>query len=613
MKLMPNALDNPNFDINSVYTSPNNLVDMWEQSVAKYSKNNFFGKKNASGVYEYVTFGAIDERVKNLRGALKLKGLATGERVGVIISNCAEWFICEQAVHSLGGVFVPMYEKELEKIWKYIISDASVKYLFVRESKMYNLTRGYRKDIPTLKEVFMLYGTGENTLAELEELGKKNPAPSIKPKWSDMAQVIYTSGTTGDPKGVMLHHGSLTACVKTGAEAFGLNEKMNVVSILPWAHAFGLAVDLHMYMLVGGSMAFVESVELLMKNIQEAKPTGLSAVPKIFNMVYDNIHHSMALEGGVKKQYFDAACEEAVKNRDLKEKTQKFKELDAAVFSKIREIFGGKLTFVVSGGGAMKKEIALFFADLGQPIYDGYGLTETGPTITSSTPEPGGVKYGTVGKVVSNMHVRIDKSRVGEDSMDGEIIAYGAHVMMGYLNKPKLTADMMMPDKWNNFSGVRTGDRGYLDEDGFLHITGRFKDEYKLANGKYVHPEGIEGEIKLIRYVSSVLLYGEGKDYNVAIVVPNFAAMKVDPKTSAWSQGTPEETISKKEVRDFLSETIISHLRKTYGGYEIPQKYLFLAEDFTIESGMLTQTSKLKRNLVMQKYGDQLIALYKNQ
>jgi long-chain acyl-CoA synthetase len=313
----------------------------------------------------------------------------------------------------------------------------------------------------------------------------------------------------------------------------------------------------------------------------------------------------------MKKQFFDAAVTEAIKNRDLPEKTKAFKEYDALVFSQVRKVFGGNLKFFVTGSALLKPEIALFFKDIGQPTYDCYGLTETSPGITSNSPTSGN-RYGTVGKPMKYMHVVIDKSRVGEDSKDGEIIAYGPHVMMGYHNKPKATAETMMPDKWNGFPGLRTGDRGWLDEDGFLHITGRFKDEYKLSNGKYVHPEGIENEIKLLRYVLNVILYGDGKEYNVAIIVPDFAALKANPNTKAWVKDTLAETLKSKDLQDYLAKDIMDHLSKTFGKYEIPQKFLFVAEDFTLANGMITQTMKLKRINVMKKYGEQLQALYKS-
>jgi long-chain acyl-CoA synthetase len=610
--VMNKSAENQLADINSVYSSPNNLVDLFEQSAAKWHDNKLFGKKNPSaGQYEWVTYGQVAERVNNLRGALSKLGIKKGEKVGVIVSNCVEWFVCENATHGLGGVFVPMYEKELQKIWKYIITDASIKYLFVRDNKIYEAVKDFKKEIPSLKEIFILFGNGENTLPALEEMGKKNPIDSYKPHWSETASIIYTSGTTGDPKGVLLSHGALALCAKAGVDAFGLDETMHVVAILPWAHVFGQSADLHCYIFCGGGVAFAESVEMLMKNFQEAKPTGLSAVPRVFNKIYDTIHQNLALEGGVKKQFFDAACAEAVKNRDLKEKTQKFHELDKIVFSKIRDLFGGQLKFVVTGSAIMKPEIALFFRDIGQPTFDCYGLTEAAPTITLNSPKYGN-KYGTVGKPCKNMHVVIDKSRVGEDSKDGEIVAYGPHIMQGYHNKPKATQEIMMPDQWNGFPGIRTGDRGWIDEEGFLHITGRFKDEYKLSNGKYVHPEGIENDIKLLRYVANAVLYGEGKEYNVAIIVPDFQALKMDPKTSAWAQGSPEATINNKDFQDFLSKEITEHLRTSYGGYEVPQKFIFLAEDFSVDNGMLTQTMKLIRRTIIKKYGDMIQDLYKN-
>ena len=595
--------------MDAVFDNPNNLVDLFEQSVAKWPNNRLFGTKNpTSGQYEWITFKQVADRINNLRGALKKLGLSKGEKVGVILNNCSEWYILEQAVHGLGGVFVPMYLQELPKVMQYIVADAEVKFLFVRDANVYGKVKDFKKDIPTLKEIFVVYGDGENSMNALEEMGKKNPAPSVKPLWSDMANIVYTSGTTGDPKGVMLSHGTLTLCARSGVESFGLDETMHVVAILPWAHVFGLAADLHDYVFCGGGIAFAESVEKLIQNFQEVKPTGLSVVPRIVNKVYDTIQQGVAADP-TKKLFFDAAVAEAIKNRDLPEKTKEFKDYDALVFAQVRNVFGGNLKFFVTGSALMKPEIALFFKDIGQPTFDGYGLTETGPTVTMNSPKFGN-KYGTVGKVVKNMHVVIDKSRVGEDSKDGEIIVYGPHVMMGYLNKPKQTAEIMMPDKWNGFAGIRTGDRGWIDEEGYLHITGRFKDEYKLANGKYVHPEGIENEIKLLRYVLNVMLYGDGKDYNVAIVVPDFAALQADPNIKPLLKATLEESLKEKALQDYLSKDIVAHLRKTYGGYEVPQRFLFIAEDFTVDSGLITQTMKLKRINVMKKYGEQLQALY---
>ncbi|NLD81710.1 MAG: Long-chain-fatty-acid--CoA ligase FadD15 [Deltaproteobacteria bacterium ADurb.Bin151] len=596
-------------NLDAVYTKPNNLVDLFENSVAKFGSSNLFGTKNkTTDQYEWVTYGAVAERVNNLRGALNKLGLSKGEKVGVIVSNSVEWFVCCQATHGLGGVFVPMYEKELQKVWQYILQDADIKYVFVRDQKIYDVVKSFQKDIPTLKDIFILFGEGEKSLAQLEKTGKANPVPSYKPHWSETAFIIYTSGTTGDPKGVLLHHGNMTHNAQESRDTFDVTEKDIGLSILPWAHSFGLTADLHCYLLGGGSLGFAESAEKLTINFSEVKPTGMSAVPRVFNIIYDKIQQGVSADPE-KKKVFDAALAEAVKNRDLKEKTEEFKFYDAVAFSVVRNIFGGRLKHVVTGGALMKPEIALFFADVGVPTYDGYGLSETSPVISNNSPLRGN-KYGTVGKAFKDTRIIIDKSRVGEDSPDGEIVVYGAQVMQGYHKKPKITAEAMMPDTWNGFPGIRTGDRGWLDEEGYLHITGRFKDEYKLENGKYVHPESIENEMKILRYVANAIVYGEGRLYNVALVVPDFEAMKGDPKTAAWVQGTHEETIANKECTDFIAQQITEHLRKTFGGYEIPQKFLYITEDFTVDNGMLTQTMKLIRRNVMKKYGDQLKALY---
>ena len=596
-------------DPNTVYDYPNNLVDLFEQSVKDFPDIRFFGVKNpGTQTYEWLTRRRIAERVDNLRGALSKLGLSKGDRVGIIINNCVEWFICEQAVHGLGAAFVPMYLQELPKMWKYVVSDAALKFLFVRDSSVFEKVKGFKGEIDSLKEIFIVYGDGENSLSALEAMGSDNPAPSIKPHWSDLAHIIFTSGTTGDPKGAMISHGNATWAARSSIDTFDLNETAQVISILPWAHVYGQNCDLHNYMAFGGGIAFVESLDKFMQNVQESKPTAINGVPRIVTRIYDVVMQGVNADP-VKKQFFDAALAEAAKNRDLPEKTKEFKEFDELVFSKVRAVFGGNLEFIVTSSSLLKPEIAAFFHDIGQPTYDCYGMTESSGGITLNCPKYGN-KLGTVGKPLPHTHVVIDKSRVGEDSLDGEICVYGPQIMMGYYNKPRLNEEVMMPDKWNGFTGIRTGDRGWFDEDGFLRITGRFKDEYKLANGKYVHPESIENEIKMLHQVANAMVYGEGREYNVAVIVPDLAGLKADPETKAWIKDTLEETLQSEDLKDYLAKLIMAHVRKSFGGYEVPQKFLFTAEDFTVANSMLTQTMKLRRANVLNKYKDQLLALY---
>lgn len=592
------------------YPAPNNLVDLFEKGAATFGDKPAIGQKDpASGEYRWTTFGKLAERINAIRGALHNLGLAKGEAVGVILSNSVEWFVLENATHGLGACFVPMYEKELVNTWKYIIKDSALKYLFVRDTAIYEKVKGFMKEIPTLRDIFIVYGDGDKSMTALEGMGAQHPVPSYKPHWSEIAGLIYTSGTTGDPKGVLLSHGNLTACTKSGVAIFPqINENSVLLNILPWAHSYALSAELHAILIFGCRVGIMESVETLGKDFLAVRPNFIIAVPRIFNKIYSGIQLAMEEAGGLKKKLFDAACAEAKKCRGGR-KSLKLKILDTIVFDKIRARFGGQLAGAMTASALMNPGIAEFFKDLGIPTYDCYGLTETAPAITMNSPRMGN-RYGSVGKVVPNMHVKIDKSRTGENNRDGEIVAYGAHVMMGYHNKPEQTAAIMVDDRWNGFPGIRTGDMGCIDDDGFLVITGRFKDEYKLANGKYVHPESIETDMKLIPLVANAFVYGEGKEYNISIVVPDFALIAKDPRTAKWAAMDTKEIIADKEFRAFLTGEISNHLRKTFGGYEIPKKILFIDEDFTRENGMLTQTLKLVRREVLKRYGDTIKKLY---
>jgi long-chain acyl-CoA synthetase len=598
-------------ELDKFYKHPRNLVDLFEDTVTKWGDRNAIGTKNLqTKQYEWITYKRLAERINNVRSGINQLGINKGDAVGGIIGNSVEWYVLENASHGLGAIFVPMYEKELIKTWQYIIRDSRVKYLFVKDDKILEQIQHFKNEIETLKEVFIIYGEGEKSLKVLEEAGKKTPVKSYKPHWTEPAELIYTSGTTGEPKGVLLSHGNLSACSQSGYHIFpSLNEKAISLAILPWAHSYGLSAELHNFMQFGGAIALMESVDTLAEDLLKVKPTFLIAVPKVFNKIYDGIQAKMHEEGGLKKMLFDMSCNEAVKCRGKATKSVKLKILDKIVFSKIRERFGGRLEGVLTASAVMNPHIAMFFADLGIPTYDAYGLTETAPAITMNSPLWGN-RYGSVGKCVENMHVKIDKSLTGEETEDGEIIAYGAHVMMGYHNKPKLTSEVMMKDSWNGFPGIRTGDQGHLTADGFLYITGRFKDEYKLSNGKYIHPESIETDIKLLRNIANAFVWGDGKAYNIAVIVPDFAAMKKDDRVAKWAQDSPREVLRNKNVQDFLSGEIKGHLEKSYRGYEIPQQFIFSSEDFTLENGLVTQTMKLKRNAALKTYLKEIEKLY---
>ncbi len=590
------------------YEYPTNLVDMFEDSVKKFSDRPLVGMKNSQGEYEYKTYGQVAERVDNLRGGLAKLGVEKGDAVGLIINNSEAWTVIAFATLGRGARLVPMYEKELEHVWRYIVEDSGIKILFVVNKEVYNKVKGWVKEIKTLEKVFIIYGDGDNSMAAVEAMGKKKPVASVKPHYSEIASLIYTSGTTGDPKGVLLSHGNFTTNVQAARKMFPhVDENVVTLSILPWAHSFGQTAEVYLGIYLGGSTGIMGSVETIVDDLGKVRPTLLIAVPRIFNKVYAGIHNMMRETGGLKEKLFNAAKKEAEKKRKTGKASLKLKILDKVVFGKIRARFGGRLNEAITGSAAMNPEIAQFFIDIGIPTYDCYGLTETTPAMTINC--PAAHRLGSVGRAIDKVTVKIDKGFVGEDSEDGEIVCFGPNVMQGYHNKPEKTAEVTVNDPELG-KGFRTGDRGRLDKDGFLFITGRFKEEYKLENGKYVHPASIEEDIKLNHYVLNAMLYGDGKPYNVCLAVPDFEALKPVAEEMGLGGKTPAELIKEPKICDFISAEVTKHLRKTYGGYEIPKKFIFLPEDFSMENGMLTQTMKLKRVNVFKKYLDQLEALY---
>jgi len=589
---------------------PDNVVEILEKSVAKFPERPFLGTKNKQlKKYDWISYADFGKRVDNVRSGLSQLGVQKDDAIGIICNNSTDWAACFYATSGLGARFVPMYEAELVQVWKYIINDAKVKVLLISKKAIYEKIKDALSAIPSLQKVIVMEGNGPDTLADLEKKGAAKPVKSIYPEHSAICVLIYTSGTTGDPKGVLLSQGNITHNAHGTSSAFPeINHMDGCLNILPWAHVFGLG-ELNAYLLLGGSIGLAESAASIGEDLLLVKPTFMTAVPRVFNKIYDGLWTKMNDEGGLAKTLFVMGVESGKKRRELAAQGKssamvnlKFKIADKIVFQKVREKLGGRLKGVMTGSAAMNPEISHFFWEMGVPLYDAYGLTETSPGATMNCPTK--YKIGSVGPFMGQCTIKIDKSVVGPEATDGEIIIYGPNVMQGYHNKPEATKAVMTPD-----GGFRTGDRGRLDAEGFLFITGRLKEQFKLENGKYVFPAAIEEDIKLNHYVENAMIYGEGREFNIVLVIPDFVAL------DKWAEknNLPKdhaELLKKDETKKFLENEIVNQLKNIYGSYEIPKKFIFIPETFSLENGMLTQTMKLKRRAVMDKYKDQIDKLY---
>jgi long-chain acyl-CoA synthetase len=591
---------------------PDNLIDWWQESVNQFGDRRLIGTKNKNGVYEWATRKEVNTRIDNLRAGLAQLGVNESDAVGIIANNRVEWIVAAFAAWGRLARFVPMYEAELVHVWKYIIADSGIKVLFVSKPEIYEKIKDFPKDIPTLKHIFVIDAEGEHSMAALEKKGAAKPVAPKSPKAEDVAELIYTSGTTGNPKGVLLMHMNFTSNSHAGLKLYPELYENEVVTltILPWAHTFGQSAELFAIIRLGGAMGLVESTKTIINDIVSVKPTFIVAVPTVFNRIYDGLWNKMNKDGGVARALFVMGVEAAKKKRELAEKGQsdfitnlKYKLADKIVFKKIKERMGGRLIGAMTGSAAMNIEISKFFFDIGIPIYDCYGLTETSPGATMN----GSLAYrlGSVGKAIDKVKIVIDNSVVEDGATDGEIIIYGPNVMKGYHNRPEDTKAALTPD-----GGFRTGDRGRLDKDGYLFITGRIKEQYKLENGKFCFPVSLEENICLASFVQQAVVYGMNRPYNVCIVVPDFDVLLHYAK----EKGLPADTntlVARQDIIDMIGEAITNQLKGKFGGYEIPKKFLVLPEAFSLDNGTLTQTMKLKRKVVLDRLMDQIEALYK--
>ncbi|MGL2988239.1 AMP-dependent synthetase/ligase [Flavobacterium sp. RSSA_27] len=594
-----------------ILEKPDNLVSLFELATKKFAHNSFLGTKDlVSGIFNWVTYGEIGKRVNDFRSGLAHLNIQKGDAVGIIASNRSEWAIAAFASYGLGARFVPMYESENYGTWEYIIKDANIKFLLVSTPAIYDQVQSLKGNSTILKDIFIIDTVGEQSMHQLEAIGSTNFVPSYIPASSEIACLIYTSGTTSDPKGVLLTHGNLTSNARAGFRRYcnHLGEHSVSLSILPWAHSYGQTAELYNWLFFGGSIGFMVSMETLSDDFVKVKPTFLIAVPRVFNKIYSGIHQKMKEEGGFKLRLFQstllAAREYRLKEGRVSMVTKlKFWLGSKLVISKIKERFGGNLVASITGSAQMNEEVTHFFADIGISVYNCYGLSETSPAITMNSPELN--RNGSVGSPLEFIKIRIDKTVVDDQSEDGEIQVMGPNLMVGYHNKPQTTKEVFTQDGW-----LKTGDRGKLDSDGFLYITGRLKEQFKLENGKYVFPSALEEDIVLLPYVEAAMIYGDGRPYTICVVVPDHAMLRKTAELLHIKTNV-EKLIHLPSVQEFVGIEIRKSLKNKYGGYEIPKKFIFSDVPFTIENGFLTQTLKLKRRVVLDTFKEQIEALYR--
>ncbi len=579
------------------------LVDLWDQSTKKHAAREAFGSKTPSG-WSYVSFDEFRRETDRCRGGLKKLGVSAGDRVAIVANNRLEWALAAFGTFGLRGAYVPMYELQPPDEWIFIVNDCTAKIVIAATAKVYDYLTAHRAEMPSVEHIIGLHLPESDTQSfqALLKSGDAQPAATEQPEPEEIAGYIYTSGTTGKPKGVLLTHKNFCANINAIDGLFPITPDDRSLAFLFWAHSFGQTAELYSLLSQGMSIAINDEVANLVANLGEVKPSVLVAVPRIFNRIYDGVNKQM--EG--KPAPIRALFRSGVAAANKRSRGQALGVLegmmlglaDRMIFKKIRARFGGKLRFAISGSAALNKQVGEFVDALGIDVFEGYGLSETSPVV--SVNRPGARKMGSVGQALPGVRIVID-TKVTGDAKNGEIVVYGDNVMKGYHNRPEENAQVFTAD-----GGLKTGDMGYLDDDGYLYITGRIKEQYKLETGRYVVPSPLEEQLKLSPFILNIMLFGDNKPHNVALVVADVDAVK----RWAEQQGRSiSDLTSDQGVKDLLKEELKKY-SETFKSYERPVDLAVVTEDFTVENGMLTPSLKLKRRTVLAKYGETIQALY---
>ncbi|CAM9385783.1 unnamed protein product [Phaeothamnion confervicola] len=613
--LRPSVLS-PDFDT---------LVDMHLVTRQSFGDRPLFGTKRG-GEWQWLSYKDFGKKVDRCRAALASLGVRRGDTIASISNNREEWAVCAYATYSLGAAYVPMYEEQRPKDWRYILEDAGARVLFVSKAAIHRQTFHFAGVLGNLQHVFC-YEAPESEPHSFEALlaraapgGGAPEVPAFLPHPDELATVIYTSGTTGQPKGVMLSHRNLISNI-TGLRAILPEDLISChdrsLSFLPWAHCYGQTAELHAFMAHGAALGIAEGVDKLLANLSEVKPTVLFAVPTVFKKAYDAIHTKVHEGSGLVRWLFARSLQASHHRRVHVEREQpvgrllamEHAVLDRLVLSKIRDRFGGNLKVSFVGGAATPLEVLSFFENIGIKICEGYGLTETSPLVTVNTPEAKYRRLGSTGRCLGDVDVKIVMEGAEmAPGQDGEVCVAGPNVMVGYRNLPEATREVFFEMGGRRY--FRTGDLGRMEDGIYLRITGRIKEQYKLENGKYVVPGPIEAKLGSSRYITRALLFGQDRPFNVALLEPDWALLRqwAASKTDLPADATKGQLESHEAVQHLIEGEVQAALEGVKK-YEVPRRWALL-HDSLQERGMLTPKMSVKRHVVLKEYNDLIRHLY---
>ncbi|MBZ5564161.1 MAG: long-chain fatty acid--CoA ligase [Acidobacteriia bacterium] len=597
------------------------LNELFLRAIEAHPKPDCFLFK-AGGQYRGLASSEALRRVAALATALERLGVKRGDRVALLSENRVEWALTDYAILGLGAITVPIYTTLLEPDVEYIVRDSEVQGIVVATDVQLQKALNIRGKLPGLKFILGMdcaksAGTGaECWEASVEtELGLGGPLiESFRTKalaaWpNDAATVLYTSGTMGQAKGVILTHANLVSNVLACQDLFALGTRDVGMSFLPLSHVFERMLD-YTYFSKGVSIAYAESFEALPQNLREVSPTTMAVVPRVLEKIQEKVIETVRQYPAAKQNLFYWALGVGrghipyrLENRNPPRAFRlKHAFADRLVFSKVREQLGGRVETLISGAAPLSRDLAEFFYAIGLAVYEGYGLTETSPVIAVNY--PGHVRLGTVGQVIAGVEVKLGEASEDEEAGSGrEILVRGPNVTPGYYHLEEENRQAFV-DGW-----FRTGDLGTMDADGYLSITGREKNLFKTSGGKYVSPEKLENIFQGHPYIHQIVVLGDKRKFVGALIVPNFARLEKYARQHEIAFTDREELVMLPEINTFMQQQI-DEATRWLPPHERVRQIVLLPKEFTMDSGELSATLKVKRRVVEERYRELIEELF---